>query len=136
MANEIKKPSPVDQTGNGDAAQMAFGDVFKPQKHSNTSKAPAQVVIADLLRTGAENGLRLCELTRLTGLNERVVHQLIHNERLAGVPILADQKSGYYLPQDGAERERWLRSMYHRAREIIICANAVERGGREGGILR
>jgi len=65
----------------------------------------------------------------LTGWNERVVRRQIEAERRRGVPILSDNSRGYFLPADEHERERFVRSMRHRAREISQVADAVEKSG-------
>ena len=48
-------------------------------------------------------------------------------KRRAGVPILADGR-GYFLPASEEERAECVRSMRHRAGEILTTARAVERG--------
>lgn len=86
--------------------------------------------IERLLSPGAENALPLRHLVKLTGLPARQVRQLIQVERLRGVPILADNHSGYFLPGTPRDVEEFARSMRHRAEEIIRAANAVQRGGQ------
>lgn len=94
-----------------------------------TTAAPGgQRSIAELLGVGAENGMTRRELERLTGLDGRSVRLLIERERREGVPILADNASGYFLPASEDERAACVRSMRHRAAEILITAWAVEKG--------
>ena len=94
-----------------------------------TTAAPGgQRSIAELLGVGAENGITRRELERLTGLDGRSVRLLIERERREGVPILADNESGYFLPASEDERAACVRSMRHRAAEILITARAVEKG--------
>lgn len=94
-----------------------------------TTAAPGgQRSIAELLGVGAENGITRRELERLTGLDGRSVRLLIERERREGVPILADNASGYFLPASEDERAACVRSMRHRAAEILITARAVEKG--------
>lgn len=90
--------------------------------------------ISKLLLEGAQNGLHLRDLVRITGWTEREVRQQIHHERLAGVPILSDNSTGYYLPGNDGEKERFVRSMKNRAREIERAAEAVEHACTEGGL--
>ena len=85
--------------------------------------------IADLLLPGAENAIPLKHLKELAGLPGREIRRLIQAERLGGVPILSNCVGGYYLPGDSAERDRCVRSMRHRAGEILKSAAAIERGG-------
>ena len=52
---------------------------------------------------------------------------MIQAERLRGIPILADNKSGYYLPSNDAEKADFVQSMRHRADEIHRAAEAVDK---------
>ena len=63
----------------------------------------------------------------MTKLDGRTVRAMIAAERLAGVPILSDNSTGYFLPGNKGERERFVRSMRHRAREIERAADAIEK---------
>lgn len=82
--------------------------------------------ISDFLSTGRENSVPLRHLEAATGLSGRDVRRMISAERLAGVPILSDNQSGYFLPATEAEAQRCARSMRHRAREIERAAVAIE----------
>ena len=110
--------------------QMAFPDVLLPDAVPGWNAAQG---IAALLLDGEENALPLSYLMRITGRDAREIRQLIQRERLAGVPILANMRSGYYLPATDAERVRWVRSMLHRAAEIAASAHAIQRGGAGDG---
>lgn len=83
--------------------------------------------IADLLRYGQANAVPLRDLAGITGLDGRVVRAMIAAERRAGAAILSDNQTGYYLPADEEEKARFVRSMRHRAKEILCAADAVER---------
>ena len=48
-------------------------------------------------------------------------------ERRAGIAVLSDNATGYYLPANEEEKARFVRSMRHRAKEILLAADAVER---------
>lgn len=94
------------------------------------STTPAQIgQIERLLSVGAANGVNLRHLVAMTRLSEREIRAEIQRERLAGIPILSDNLSGYFLPGAQDEVDRFIRSMRHRAREILETANAVERNG-------
>lgn len=82
--------------------------------------------VASLLSEGRENGLHLRDLVAITGWPEREVRQQIHTERRQGVPILSDNANGYFLPANEDEREHCVRSMRHRAAEILRAAAAIE----------
>lgn len=54
----------------------------------NTGSTPGQAVhIADFLSPGADHGVHLSDLVKLTGLPERTVRQMIHLERRKHIPI-------------------------------------------------
>lgn len=83
--------------------------------------------IADLLRYGQANAVPLRDLAGITGLDGRVVRAMIAAERRAGAAILSNNQTGYYLPANEEEKARFVRSMRHRAKEILCAADAVER---------
>lgn len=85
--------------------------------------------IADFLSHSSENAVGLRDLANLTDQPERVVRQQIQRERLSGVPILSDNTFGYFLPGNNAEIARCVRSLRHRAEEIIRVADAIEKAG-------
>ena len=75
--------------------------------------------IADLLLYG--------HIEVITGLSSRSVRKRIAAERLEGTPILSDNVRGYFLPSCEEEKERFIRSMKHRAREIERAAEAIKK---------
>lgn len=83
--------------------------------------------IADLLGHGQSNAVPLRDLTRITGLDGRTIRVMIAAERRAGAAILSDNAAGYFLPANEEEKKRFVRSMRHRAKEILNAADAVER---------
>ena len=110
----------------GQGKQQASGNSH--QKH--TTQGPGgQRKISDLLSYGQENAIPRRHLEKLTGLDGRTVRLMIERERHEGVPILADNVTGYYLPATEHERAACVRSMRHRAAEILAAARAIERGG-------
>lgn len=86
--------------------------------------------ISSLLSHGRENAVPLRHLTAMTKLDGRTVRAMIAEERLAGVPILADNSTGYFLPASEDEKAQFIRSMKHRAKEIERAAEAIEKSGR------
>ena len=82
--------------------------------------------ISGLLLHGAENGLHLRDLCRLTGWKEREIRLQIHAERRRGIPILSDNVNGYFLPADEQELTACVRSLRGRAGEILAAAVAIE----------
>lgn len=84
------------------------------------------VLIFDLLRPGAENGIKLPELVKLTGQDERIVRRRIQAERKDGKLILSDCLHGYFLPENYSDVQRFARSMSRRAAEIARIARSAE----------
>lgn len=100
-------------------------------RNKHITQAPGgQWGIADLLLPGRENAIPRRELEKLTGLDGRTVRLMIERERREGSPILADNATGYYLPATEYERAACVRSMRHRAGEIMKSAQAIEQAER------
>ena len=97
-----------------------------PYGNYTTTQSSGQGTISRLLMEGSENGLHLQDLVRLTGEDQRTVRRMIHEERRSGVPILSDNSSGYFLPSTEEERAACVRSLRHRAKEILAAAVAIE----------
>lgn len=93
-----------------------------------TGKQPGK--IEQLLSHGVRNAVPLQHLVTLTELPARQVRQQIQAERLRGAQILADNQSGYYLPETQEDVELFYKSMLHRAAEITRVATAVKLRGR------
>lgn len=109
------------------AAGQADGKAVSNFQSDFTSKpAVGQFLISDYLRQGRENAVSLQELRQWTGIDGRIIRRRIATERLLGIPILADNQTGYYLPATEEERKRCVRSMKHRAKEIYKAAQAIE----------
>ena len=85
-----------------------------------------QYLVSDLLHEGAENGTTLTELVQLTGDDERSIRRRIQAERKAGMLILSDCKSGYFLPTSTLDIQRFINSMSRRSREIAAISRAAE----------
>ena len=101
-----------------------------PYGNYTTTQSGGQGTISRLLMAGSENGLHLQDLVRLTGEDQRTIRKMIHEERRQGVPILSDNASGYFLPGSQQERDACVRSLRHRAKEILAAARAIEKAGR------
>lgn len=118
--SESKNARPAGGTA-GQAVENNAGRKI-PQDDYTTCTGP----ISRLLMHGAENGLHLSDLTALTARTEREVRMMIHSERRRGVPILSNNRDGYYLPGSDAERAQCVKSLRHRANEILKAASAIE----------
>jgi hypothetical protein len=86
--------------------------------------------IYKLLQRGEENALSARDISKMTGLDTRYVRGLISKVRRTDLCILSSPH-GFYLPGTQEERARCVRSLRHRAGEIMKTARAVERGGAE-----
>lgn len=82
--------------------------------------------ISQFLLAGAGQGLHLRDLVRITQLSEREVRKQIHAERRKHIPILSNNRDGYFLPSDKTETTACVASLRRRATEILEAANAIE----------
>lgn len=113
-------PAPTGASGKGLPTRF-------PKIDSITAADGRQFKVSDLLSHGQVNAVPLRHLCSLTGLDGRTVHAMIAAERRTGAAILSDNATGYFLPANEEEKARFVRSMRHRAKEILYAADAVER---------
>lgn len=132
MANNKKRPGDVAAPLRA-MDKLAFCETTPSTAHCNIPAPSGQRSIAHLLGVGRENAITRRDLERLTGLDGRSVRLLIERERRAGTPILADSVNGYFLPASDYERAACVRSLRHRAREIMTTARALELAGLDEG---
>ena len=113
----------------GAVEQAAIGKAGSISKNHFTTPATDRQpgFIESLLHNGAENGLTISDLHRLTGSDTRIIRKQIETERRAGALIISDNRHGYFLTDDPGEAQRFARSMLHRSREIARTAMAVEK---------
>ena len=128
MSREKKTRPSVGALGRAEAG-VNHEDGNSRNKHI-TQGPSGQRKVADLLSHGRENAIPRRELEKLTGLDGRTVRLMIERERREGRPILADNATGYYLPATEHERAACVRSMRHRAGEIMKSAQAIEHAER------
>ena len=129
MRDRKKKARPAGGTAE-QAKRESHRRGGNPYENYTTAQSGGQGTISRLLMEGSENGLHLQDLVRLTGEDQRTVRRMIHEERRQGVPILSDNASGYFLPGSQQERDACVRSLRHRAKEILAAARAIEKAGR------
>ena len=111
---------------NGPVSQTAHASA----NNDTTDGAGRQLFrVSDLLLHGAENAVPRRDLMALTGCTDRELRRMIEAERRLGVPILSDCIGGYFLPGSQPEKDRCVRSLRRRAKEIEATATAIERGG-------
>ena len=101
----VGAPGRAVETGSASRADTTSKPQFTPNGPGGQRK------VADLLSDGRENAIP-------------------RRERREGVPILADNATGYYLPATEHERAACVRSMRHRAGEIMKSAQAIEQAER------
>lgn len=110
----------------GAAERASSGNAASNFRVDCTAGNPArQLKISDFLGIGAETGLTIRDLERMTGKPGREIRREIQQERLAGVPILADNRNGYFLPRNELEKQICVKSMFRRASEIEKSAAAI-----------
>lgn len=120
----VAAPGRQTETGTyGRASTSTYQNTTQP-----TGRQPGK--IEQLLSHGAENAVPLQYLVKLMDKPARQVRQQIQAERLRGAQILADNQSGYYLPETQEDVELFYKSMLHRAAEITRVATAVKLRGR------
>lgn len=127
MANKQKARPGAATPGRAQGKQTIVGAAVNPAFQSTTRSPGGQRRVADFLSRCRENAIPRRDLERLTKLAPREVSLAVERERRAGVPILADGR-GYFLPASEEERAECVRSLRHRAGEILTTARAVERG--------
>lgn len=126
--NKNARPiAPTTGQANGNA-------VSNFQNHFTVSAERNQSKISDYLSRGQENSVSLQQLQLWTGLDGRTIRQRIADERFKGIPILADNQTGYFLPATEEERKRCVQSMRRRAKEIYRAAQAIETADISKGI--
>ena len=124
--NKNENTRPAGGTAERATETAAFSGAAISCNHSNTVAAGRQIKIAAFLNHGQENAIPRRELEKLTGIDGRTVRLMIERERRAGIPICADNATGYYLPSTADEKATCVRSLRHRAGEIMKTARAIE----------
>lgn len=128
---ENKKSRPSVAAPGRQTETETFSGATTSTIYNNTQQTGRQPgKIEQLLSHGAENAVPLQYLVKLMDKPARQVRQQIQAERLRGAQILADNQSGYYLPETQEDVELFYKSMLHRAAEITRVATAVKLRGR------
>ena len=126
MNTKEKAPTSA-ATLTGAAAEMTACRASIPISDCTTAAAGRQRKVSELLNRGRENAVPLRHLKKLMETDGRTIRLTIQQERLAGTPICADNLTGYYLPATEEEKTTCVRSLRHRAEEIMKTARAIER---------
>ena len=109
------------------AETAACGRAAISYGYLTTTATGRQRKVSDFLSHGRENAVPLRHLKKLMETDGRTIRLTIQQERLAGTPICADNLTGYYLPATEEEKTACVRSLRHRAGEIMKTARAIER---------
>lgn len=125
--SERKDPRPGNQAETGAGIESRCRQRQHGEQCTITT-TEMQERILSCLRVGVENALTLSDLTSVTGFDPRAIRREIHKARRDGVPVLSDCEHGYFFPSSAVEKRRFVRSMKHRAKEILAVARAVESG--------
>lgn len=126
-----KKKTPGSAATLTGAEQETACEARSSCNYSTTSGAPGQKV-SDYLLHGQENAVPMRHLKDLLHLDRRTVRLMIRRERLDGVPICEDSKTGYFLPGNVRERDLCAKRLRHRAAEVIKVADAIAAADIEG----
>lgn len=113
-------PERAAETATCGRAAISYG-------YLTTTATGRQRKVSDFLSHGRENAVPLRHLKKLMETDGRTIRLTIQQERLAGTPICADNLTGYYLPATEEEKTACVRSLRHRAGEIMKTARAIER---------
>ncbi len=104
-----------------------IGTKAAPTTNSTRSSGYSQALqVADFLGTGERNARSMRYLKGILHRDGRTIRALIEQERWRGVLILSNNQTGYYLAADQGEVMRFVRSMKHRAFEILRTAEIIE----------
>ena len=124
--NTIEKALTGAATSARAGAEKAAGNTSIPVCNYTPDAAHSQPSIADYLGRDRESARKGRELCAALHLDSRTLRQRIELERRNGAAIVADNRSGYWLTDDPAEAQAFVRSMRRRAHEILKTAQAVE----------
>lgn len=127
MNAKEKAPTSAATLAEAATETAAFGGATISYDYLTTTAAGRQRKVSDFLSHGRENAVPLRHLKKMMETDGRTVRLMIQQERLSGIPICADNATGYYLPSTADEKAACVRSMRHRAGEIMKTARAIER---------
>ncbi len=126
MNAKEKAPTSAATLAEAATETAAFGGATISYDYLTTTAAGRQRKVSDFLSHGRENAVPLRHPKKLLEVDGRTVRLMIERERRARTPICADNATGYFLPSTADEKAACVRSMRHRAREIMKTARAIE----------
>ncbi len=123
-----KETRPSAATSGREVGTAVIDTAAAPTTNSTRSSGHSQALqVADFLLAGEMNAVPMRHLKSILHRDGRTIRTLIEQERRSGTLILSDNQHGYFLAANQGEVERFVRSMKHRAYEIIETAVAIER---------
>lgn len=133
MKNEKRNPPSVVETeggrGTNSAGRAALqtvpdGDFITP---NGSGQGSIPFRIEDYLLRGRDSSIKIAHLEQITGLRARQISQAVQEARRRGVPVLSSSHpGGYFIAATEEEKKRFLKSMGHRAKEIIATLRCLE----------
>ena len=93
-----------------------------PQLFSNAVNCQ----LLSLIRSGKENGIHLRELTKITGLSDRVLRKTIEGLRRSGVVICTDCLHGYFYPDNGEELRLYILQEERRGKSTLYTLSTAK----------
>ena len=123
---EKEKATPgVGSTGSS-SGQIAF-DGFSLDSDSIIQPGTDQAGIERYLLHGHDNALSVEALRIVTGLHPRKITQAVQDARRRGVAVLSSSHpGGYYLAETEDEKQRFVFSLRHRAKETAFTLQCLE----------
>jgi hypothetical protein len=101
------------------------------QKTSSAESLPAYYrEVLSLIGEGSDNPTTVSTITKLTGLKDTAVRQIVHDLRVTHKKPIGTSnvigKSGYYIITNDTERDQTAANMRSRASKIMQVARAIE----------
>lgn len=132
MSEHNKRPCPGAGTPGQDQEKAAnLCGSSNPVSDSTLNRENRQGRVSSVLGVGREAATSMKALIDIFGVDERAVRRLISAERQvdcdASDLILSDARGGYYRPGNLDEVRRFVRSMQHRAAEVMRATRTAER---------
>jgi hypothetical protein len=104
---------------------------IKQNKKTSFESLPAHhKEVLSLIGEGMDNPTTVSTITKLTGLRDTFVRQIVHELRVTHKQPIGTRntigKSGYYIITNDAERDQTAANMRSRASKIMQVARAIE----------
>ncbi len=115
-------------SGIEDGSGQILFDGFSLEGDFITQPGTDQAGIERYLLHGHDNALSVEALRIVTGLHPRKITQAVQDARRRGVAVLSSSHpGGYYLAETEDEKQRFVYSLRHRAKETALTLRCLER---------